>query len=198
MAGYLEVWRGHERDLVPLDSDKLALGKAESNDVAIPDDATVSHLHAALERYPAGWCVRDLGSRNGTFVNGERIFAERTLRHGDEIRLGRARLVFRAEQPESVTVTETGAEPPALTTRERDVLVALCRPLLSSDVFTEPASLRQIAGDLVVTEAAIKQHLAHLYDKFEIHEGERRRVRLANEAIERGAVTLADLRRESD
>jgi hypothetical protein len=41
----------------------------------------------------------------------------------------------------------------------------------------------------------VKQHLAHLYDKFGLFEtGERRRVRLANEALHRGIVTLGDLR----
>jgi DNA-binding NarL/FixJ family response regulator len=48
----------------------------------------------------------------------------------------------------------------------------------------------------VVSEAAVKQHLAHLYDKFGISDGgERRRVRLANEALRRGAVTIALLRK---
>ena len=45
-----------------------------------------------------------------------------------------------------------------------------------------------------VSEAAVKQHLAHLYDKFGIYEGDRRRVKLANEALRRGAVSLADVR----
>src|SRR5919197_406907 len=83
--------------------------------------------------------------------------------------------------------------PPELTRRERDVLVALCRPALGGDVFTEPASVREIAAALVVTEAAVKQHLLHLYDKFGIADtGERRRVRLAREAIRRRAVVLPD------
>jgi hypothetical protein len=84
-------------------------------------------------------------------------------------------------------------EPPELTRRERYVLAALCRPALESDVFTEPASVRQIAEALVVTEAAVKQHLMHLYDKFAIPEtGERRRVRLAREAVRLGVVSIAD------
>ena len=79
--------------------------------------------------------------------------------------------------------------------RERDVLVALCRPIVSGDVFTEPASIREVAAELTVTEGAVKQHLAHLYDKFGLFEtGERRRVRLANEALHRGVVSLGDLR----
>jgi DNA-binding NarL/FixJ family response regulator len=51
-----------------------------------------------------------------------------------------------------------------------------------------------MALELFVTEAAIKQHLQNLYDKFAIPAEGERRVRLANEAIRRGAVTLALLR----
>jgi hypothetical protein len=83
---------------------------------------------------------------------------------------------------------------PRLTERERDVLIALCRPILADAHFTEPASIRRVADELVVTDAAVKQHLLHLYDKFGLHEGvESRRVRLANEALEGGWVSMADL-----
>ena len=84
-------------------------------------------------------------------------------------------------------------EPPVLTRRERDVLVALCQPLLAGDPFTEPASIREIAAELVVSDAAVKQHLANLFVKFGIVDGERRRVRLANAALSTGAVSLGDL-----
>jgi DNA-binding NarL/FixJ family response regulator len=90
--------------------------------------------------------------------------------------------------------TETELPPPDLTPRERDVLVALCRPLLARDMFTEPASTRAIAEELVITHAAVKQHLANLYDKFGVGAGDdHRRARLANEALRRGAVSLAEL-----
>ena len=80
---------------------------------------------------------------------------------------------------------------PELTRRERDVLVALCGPLLSDEVFAEPASVREIARALVVTDAAVKQHLLNLYDKFGIDTAAgRRRVILAKEAIQRGAIDL--------
>lgn len=75
------------------------------------------------------------------------------------------------------------------------MLVALCRPLTDDEVFTTPASVHEIAAALVVTDAAVKQHLAHLYDKFEIREtGAKRRLALAREAISRGVVSLDDLR----
>ena len=85
--------------------------------------------------------------------------------------------------------------PPARTPGEQRVLVELCRPVLSGQAFTPPSSVRAIAEALFVTESAVKQHLDRLYDKFGIHTdpGESRRVLLANEAIQTGAVTLKDL-----
>jgi DNA-binding NarL/FixJ family response regulator len=92
-------------------------------------------------------------------------------------------------------MTEVEDAPPSLTTRERDVLLALCRPLLDRDMFTEPASTRSIAAELVITQAAVKQHLANLYDKFGVAPGDgHRRARLANEALRRGSVSLTELR----
>jgi DNA-binding CsgD family transcriptional regulator len=144
----------------------------------------------------AGWCIRDLSSRNGTFVNGVRVDRDRPLHPGDEIRVGDTRLVFRAERSTADPGVTQGAErPPDLTPREREVLIALYRPAaMGSEVFAEPASTREIARALAVSEAAVKQHLARLYLKFGIDDGERRRVRLANEALRRGAITLADVR----
>ena len=185
---------------IELNGERATVGKAPTNDVSVPDDGTLSRLHAVFERFQAGWCVRDLGSRNGTFVNGERIWGERALKPGDEIRVGKTRIVYRGDRPaEGFTPTEAPLGPPELTPRERDVLIALCSPLLDGDAFSEPASTAAIAETLVVTKAAVKQHLLRLYDKFDLSEEDgSRRVRLANEALERGAVTLADLRANSE
>jgi DNA-binding CsgD family transcriptional regulator len=196
MGAYLEVWTAAGRELVALEGGRLTLGTDPANDLALAADPTLSRLHAALERYGAGWCVRDLDSRNGTFVNGQRVWRERPLRPGDELRVGATRLIYRSDEPGGKS-TQASEPAPELTRREREVLVVLCRTVLGGAAFTEPASIREIADALVVTEAAVKQHLAHLYDKFGIHEGgERRRVRLANEALRRGAVTMAGLRQE--
>jgi pSer/pThr/pTyr-binding forkhead associated (FHA) protein len=175
---------------------RMTIGKGAANEIAL-DDPTVSRLHAALEEFAEGWCVTDVGSSNGTYLNGERIWAQHRLRHGDEIRVGRTRLLFRSSVDAAASRTESEDAPPSLTPRERDVLVVLCRPLLTRDLFTEPASIREIAAELFVSEAAVKQHLGNLYDKFEMgDELSHRRTRLANEAIRRGAVTIADLHGE--
>jgi pSer/pThr/pTyr-binding forkhead associated (FHA) protein len=195
----VEVWTLNGRTQVELAGDRATVGKGDENDIVLPDDATVSRLHAVLERFPAGWCVTDLGSSNGTFLNGERIWAQQRLRHGDEVRVGRIRLLFRNSTDVGHTATESEADAPVLTPRERDVLVVLCRPLLARDMFTEPASIKEVAAELVVSEAAVKQHLGNLYAKFEVGDDlTHRRTRLANEAIRRGAVTIGDLRRGED
>jgi DNA-binding NarL/FixJ family response regulator len=191
----IEVIAGVRSWRLELEADRSIVGTAAENDIVLTDDSTASHLHAVLEHFAAGWCVTDLGSSNGTWVNGERTWGPRRLRDGDEIRVGQTRLVFRDPLTTAGPVTEAEQEAPALTARERDVLVALCRPLLARDMFTEPASTRAIADELFITQAAVKQHLANLYDKFGIASGDdHRRARLANEALRRGAVSLTELR----
>ncbi len=195
MRPQMEVVSGAQSWRISLVADRTAIGQAAENDVALEHDPMASHLHALVERFPAGWCVTDLGSSNGTWVNGERIWASHRLRHGDEIRIGQTRLLFRDSLGEPAAQTEVEDAAPSLTARERDVLVALCRPLLARDMFTEPASTRDIAEALVITQAAVKQHLANLYDKFGVPATDaHRRARLANEALRRGAVSLTELR----
>lgn len=193
MGLYLEIWGDRGPEARPLDGAQFTIGTDPKNDLRLDDDA-VSALHAVLQSFPTGWTIRDLGSRNGTMVNGERIGSEVVLRDGDEVRIGRVRIVLRdpATKPRR---TQALAEPPPLTPREHDVLLELCRPLLDGDAFTEPAAVADIATTLVVTEAAVKQHIAHLYDKFRLVDDDRKRVRLANVALQTGAVSLGDLRR---
>jgi hypothetical protein len=193
---YLEMWVRGARERIPLDGDRLTIGYSGSNDISLPFDRTVSHVHAMLERVAGRWCVRDLASRNGTLVNGDRIWGDRPIKPGDEMRVGSVRFIVRSDAALEADDATVGVEAgPDLTRRERDVLVSLCRPMVSGDVFREPASIRQIASELVVTEAAVKQHLVRLYGKFGLFEREGRRVRLANEAIRRGAVSTADIMR---
>jgi pSer/pThr/pTyr-binding forkhead associated (FHA) protein len=190
----LEILGPGEREMVALDGERVVVGKSSDADVVIDHDTTVSRRHAVLERVGGSWAIRDLGSTNGTLVNGDRVFGDRALRDGDEIMLGRTRVVYRVQAVAPETSTEAVASAPAITRREKDVLVELCRPLLSGSAFTPPATVRDIAERLFVTESDVKGHLARLYDKFQIDAGGERRVYLANAALQTGAVTFADLR----
>jgi FHA domain len=176
-------------EVIPLRNEVTTVGRGLGVDVLL-EDPSVSGLHAEIVRRGPYLYVADLGlSRNGTRVNGRPV-ARRVLEDGDVLSFGSARcrveglsrdgLAPEAEMRKSAV--------PELTRRELDVLVSLCRPALSDDAFVTPATAREIAVDLVVTEAAVKQHLLRLYVKFRVPEGPNRRTRLANEVIALGLV----------
>jgi uncharacterized RDD family membrane protein YckC len=88
----------------PLDIDKLVIGRSRSCDIRLRED-TVSRLHAALVWRDDGLVVEDLGSSNGTFVNGERVLSPRTVVAGDSVRFGSLRGTL-----ETSEATHAGAE----------------------------------------------------------------------------------------
>jgi pSer/pThr/pTyr-binding forkhead associated (FHA) protein len=75
-----------------LDSDRTTAGRHPESDIFL-DDVTVSRRHAEFYRRGAQFSVRDVGSLNGTYVNRERI-DEAGLSGGDEVQIGKFRLVF--------------------------------------------------------------------------------------------------------
>ncbi len=77
-----------------LDDDEVASGRHPDSDIFL-DDVTVSRKHAVFRREGDTFVVRDVGSLNGTYVNRERI-DEVALKTGDEVQIGKFRLVFYA------------------------------------------------------------------------------------------------------
>jgi pSer/pThr/pTyr-binding forkhead associated (FHA) protein len=176
-------------ELVRLRPDVTTVGRGKSADVHL-DHPSVSKLHAELVRRGPYVYVSDLGlSRNGTRVNG-RVVAQRLLENGDVLAFGSQRCQVGGLPTESMLpeVSLRRSAIPELTRREIDVVAALCQPALSDEAFVAPATAREIAADLVVTEAAVKQHLLRLYQKLRIAEGPNRRTRLANEVMALGLV----------
>jgi ABC transport system ATP-binding/permease protein len=75
---------------------RRSIGRAAENDVVV-DDVLVSRRHAVLERGPSGWQVHDLGSANGTFVNGQRVTAA-PVAEGDLLGIGHALFQLSGDQ----------------------------------------------------------------------------------------------------
>jgi hypothetical protein len=176
-------------EVIPLRNGVTTIGRGLGVDVRV-DDPSVSRLHAEIVRRGPYFYLADLGlSRNGTRVNGRPV-ARRVLDDGDVLTFGSARCrIAGIPQEELAADAEMRrSAAPELTRRELDVLISLCRPALSDDAFVTPATAKEIAGDLVVSEAAIKQHLVRLYVKFRVPEGTNRRARLANQVIALGLV----------
>jgi FHA domain len=80
---------GHEIELTT----PAVVGRESPNGIPLADDDFASNRHARIEAKTDGVWVEDLGSTNGTFVNGGRVSAER-LEPGDVLRIGQTELVF--------------------------------------------------------------------------------------------------------
>jgi len=117
---------------VPLDSGVVSLGRAHTNDLCYPDDASLSRRHLLIESGADGWSVTDLGSKNGTILNGSRITGKHPLKVGDRLTVGQ--LTIHCADPEKDTdtdvvfVTTSGPE----LTRDSTVMTSL-EGLLSED-----------------------------------------------------------------
>jgi hypothetical protein len=81
-------------DEVSLDSHALTIGRGPTNDVPLPADEYASTRHVRIEPRRDGIWVEDIGSTNGTFVNGIRLTRERRLVPGDVLRVGETDLRF--------------------------------------------------------------------------------------------------------
>ena len=86
---------------------EIVIGRDPNVDLTIPSPA-VSRRHARLTREGEGYLLEDLGSSNGTFLNGERLLDRRLLKSGDQVRLGQA-ITFTYEAPVTAAVQQTVA-----------------------------------------------------------------------------------------
>lgn len=98
--------------VVDLDQPVVRIGRGESMDLVI-DNVSVSRRQAEIRDEAGSWVVRDLGSSNGTFVNGERLTGDHVLRPGDEISFGKFSVFFEKAFAEPVAAEAPGARPAA-------------------------------------------------------------------------------------
>jgi pSer/pThr/pTyr-binding forkhead associated (FHA) protein len=201
-APHLLLRDGGEMQLiVPLDARRrsLTIGRGEGSDVQIYWDRDVSRAHAELERVGGVWTISDDGlSRNGTFVNGERVGSRQRLRDGDVLRVGQTVMVFRDPSSAGLSETNIGGPalaPPRVSDAQRRVLVALCRPYKEPGPFTVPATNQDIAAELFLSVEAVKTHLRALFAKFGVENlpQNQKRAKLIERAFQTGLVSERDL-----
>jgi hypothetical protein len=169
MTPFLLFQDADGRDAVlELDAERIAIGRRASCDLPLPWDAVVSRVHAELLVLGDDWVVCDDGlSHNGTFVNGERVRGRRRLQDGDVLQVGATRLVFCLPgRGSTMTVAAGHFAAPRVTAAQLRLLIALCRPLLTSQSGAAPASNRAIADELVLSVDTVKGTLSALYELF--------------------------------
>ncbi len=84
---------------IPLRGSRLSIGRSVSADICFAEDTGLSRQHLALQRDGDDWTIEDLGSKNGTFVNGSAIKSRIRLRTGDRVTAGRLLITFNTAAP---------------------------------------------------------------------------------------------------
>jgi len=185
---------------VPVDAEALWVGRGSSAHLRLDWDPEVSGLHAQLELVGADCTLVDEGlSRNGSFVNGERVIGRRRLRDGDTLRFGRTAVLYRAPEAgeDSVETALSGdaLDAAGVSPAQRRVLVALCRPFRDGPAFATPATNQEIAAELQLSVDAVKTHLRALFEKFELGDApqNRKRLELVQRALQSGLISEREL-----
>jgi len=191
---------GGAQAILPLETDvELWVGRAGSADVQLGWDEEVSVLHAQIEVVRDECTLVDDGlSRNGSFVNEERVHGRRHLRDGDALRFGRTAVVYRRPGEDAPEETAIAGEVPGAATvspAQRKVLLALCRPYKDGDSFATPATNQQIGEELHLGVDAVKTHMRALFEKLEVGDlpQNQKRVALAERAFQSGIVNRREL-----
>ena len=104
---FLDIITEESHKRLRLAGEQISIGRATTNVIAI-DEEKASRAHCVLEKTAHGFRIRDLGSTNGTLVNGQRI-DKLLLTSGDTISIGATKLVFLAELPKKKKKTNAGA-----------------------------------------------------------------------------------------
>jgi hypothetical protein len=197
------VFRGAEGGqaivAAPAGATELWVGRSESADLRLGWDEEVSTLHAQIVVVGDECTLVDEGlSRNGSFVNEERVHGRRHLRDGDRVRFGRTNLLYRRPGGGNREETAAATEMPAaasVSPAQRRVLVALCRPYKDGSAFATPATNQEIGAELHLSVDAVKTHMRALFEKLGVGDlpQNQKRVALAERALQAGVVRTREL-----
>ena len=126
---------------------ELWVGRSGSADLRLDFDGEVSGLHAQIEIVGDDCTLVDDGlSRNGSFVNGDRVSGRRRLRDGDVLRFGKTGVLYRApahSSAEETVISGNALVAAGVSPAQKRVLVALCRPYKEGAAFATPGDERR-------------------------------------------------------
>ncbi len=146
------VYRENQEErLITLDKDSFVIGRSPSCEIAISSD-TISRRHAKLEKRSNRYYITDLGSRNGVFVNDEKI-VESVLKDGDFIKLGVFEFTFHDKEPVIVDSNKTIQQEQKTIMLENPLEKFILKDLpASEDTYIEKKEKDKVIEDDIIAE----------------------------------------------
>src|ERR1700674_880308 len=118
--------------IVSLAGGSISLGRAVSNDLSYPDDSGLSRQHFIIERVGSDFVLKDLGSKNGTELNSQRVSGSTVLHPGDRIKAGRLTIEYRKGDSRPTNQTVLFVESPQSDTSSGTVIATSLQAVLGT------------------------------------------------------------------
>ena len=159
--------------VAPLETKALVLGRSDSTDLPYPNDTLLSRSHVVFEPEGNEWSVRDLGSTNGTQLNGNRITSPQTLRIGDKVNVGNLTILYllvqqklpaQENKPSNLEFTEDPLQLQGTVALTLDRVLALAQGPKSTKEFDPYAHDRMAALIEAGRELAAHRPLQEIFD----------------------------------
>src|ERR1700680_3715700 len=118
--------------IVSLAGGSVSLGRAASNDLSYPDDSGLLRQHFIIERVGSDFVLKDLGSKNGTELNSQRVSGSTVLHPGDRIKAGRLTIEYRKGDSKPTNQTVLFVETPQADTSSGTVIATSLQAVLGA------------------------------------------------------------------
>ena len=140
--------------MIPLDGDRICLGRSTTVQLSYPNDSGLSRQHTLLEREGENWSVVDLGSKNGTMLNGEPLTVKTPLKSGDRIMAGHLIIICdgMASRPSPVVVFD--APDPTIDESSSTTVITNLESIMRADEEARGARRDKDAKDNARTQAS--------------------------------------------
>src|SRR5262245_13439234 len=133
--------------IIPIATGRVSLGRAAANELSYPEDSGLSRQHLVIERVGADLVLRDLGSKNGTELNSQRVTGNTVLQPGDRIKAGRLTIEYRNGETQTPSHTVLFVESPSTEAVASGTVIATnLEAVLAKPTRSAPAPAPALSG----------------------------------------------------
>ena len=133
--------------VISVSAGRISLGRAATNDLSYPEDSGLSRQHLVIERIGPDLVLRDLGSKNGTELNSQRVTGDHVLHPGDRIKAGRLTIEYRNGESPAASGTVLFVETATTTVSNGTVIATNLEAVLGAkQAKSSPAAAPTLSG----------------------------------------------------